>query len=228
MNHYPHHIGDFNNATRHSTRVERSLYRDIMDWYYDSEKPIPAGDFEYIARRLLATSEEEKQALRVVLGEFFTLDDGFYRNARCDKEILRYQSLIASASRAGKASAERRLNASSTPVERPMPPRSTNQNQNQNQEPIEKRGKPSPSGSRLALDSLPLDWHEFAIQENPNADPSVTFAKFSDHWKAQVGAKGRKADWEATWRNWVRREKEFAPRGQQSYDYSSVIANFKD
>lgn len=29
-------------------------------------------------------------------------------------------------------------------------------------------------------------------------------AKFLDHWAAAPGAKGRKVDWEATWRNWIR------------------------
>ena len=29
MNFYQHHIGDFNNATRHLTRLERSIYRDL-------------------------------------------------------------------------------------------------------------------------------------------------------------------------------------------------------
>ena len=28
---------------------------------------------------------------------------------------------------------------------------------------------------------------------------------FTDYWVAQPGAKGRKVDWEATWRNWMRR-----------------------
>ena len=31
-------------------------------------------------------------------------------------------------------------------------------------------------------------------------------AAFKDHWIAQPGVKGRKTDWEATWRNWVRKE----------------------
>jgi hypothetical protein len=32
------------------------------------------------------------------------------------------------------------------------------------------------------------------------------FQTFRDYWKAQPGLKGVKADWEATWRNWCRRE----------------------
>jgi hypothetical protein len=37
-------------------------------------------------------------------------------------------------------------------------------------------------------------------------DPERTFAKFTDYWKAASGAKARKHDWDATWRNWCRTE----------------------
>ena len=33
-----------------------------------------------------------------------------------------------------------------------------------------------------------------------------TFAKFVDYWRAASGAKARKHDWDATWRNWCRSE----------------------
>ena len=65
MNYYQHHIGDFNNATRHLTRVERVLYRDLIELYYDTEKPI-TSDLDYLARRIIATTEEDKNALNVV------------------------------------------------------------------------------------------------------------------------------------------------------------------
>lgn len=37
--------------------------------------------------------------------------------------------------------------------------------------------------------------------------------KFRDYWAAQGGAKGRKADWQATWRNWLRNSHDFRQRG---------------
>ena len=38
---------------------------------------------------------------------------------------------------------------------------------------------------------------------------------FRDYWAAQPGQRGRKADWDATWRNWVRRvSKQHHPRRQ--------------
>ena len=117
MNHYPHHIGDFNNATRHLTRVERSLYRDILELYYDTETPLNSDPVK-IGRRVLAVSEEEKCALNLVLEEFFVLQDDGWHNTRCDAEIAKYQGQIEKASRAGKASAAKRYGKNLTPVER--------------------------------------------------------------------------------------------------------------
>lgn len=108
MNYYPHHIGDFNNATRHLTRVERALYRDLIELYYDTEQPLPADDFDRLARRVIAVTEEEKAALKYVLEEFFTLDGDVYRHERCELEIEKYRTVNNVKSKAGKASAEAR------------------------------------------------------------------------------------------------------------------------
>lgn len=40
--------------------------------------------------------------------------------------------------------------------------------------------------------------------------------RFRDHWAAQAGAKGRKADWDATWRNWLRKADDYAPSRPRS------------
>ncbi|WP_139121453.1 YdaU family protein, partial [Acinetobacter baumannii] len=52
MNYYQHHIGDFNNATRHLSLIERAIYRDLLDMYYDTEKAIDASSIDRLARRL--------------------------------------------------------------------------------------------------------------------------------------------------------------------------------
>jgi len=63
------------------------------------------------------------------------------------------------------------------------------------------------NGERFLLDALPDDWREFCRTERPGLNPDIVFARFRDYWIAQPGAKGRKLDWSATWRNWVRNEK---------------------
>ena len=118
MHHYPHHIGDFNSATMHLTRTERSVYREALDMYYDTEQPLPGGDFDRLAKRLRCPSEEEKAALRDVLAEFFSAegegDARVYRHARCDEEIRKYCEQLQRASKAGSASAAKRLRGGST------------------------------------------------------------------------------------------------------------------
>jgi uncharacterized protein YdaU (DUF1376 family) len=116
MHFYQKNIGDFNNATRHLTRVERSLFSDAIELYYDTEKPL-TSDINKLNRLLLAHSQEEKDALLVVLNEFFTLTDEGYFNKRCNEEIVKYQAYMESKSKAGKASAEQRAKQKSTGVE---------------------------------------------------------------------------------------------------------------
>lgn len=60
---------------------------------------------------------------------------------------------------------------------------------------------------------LPDDWHPtaedtlFCKTERPDLRPSEVAQRFYDYWTAQPGAKGRKSNWSAVWRNWVRNEK---------------------
>lgn len=109
MHSYQHNIKTFNSATRHLTRVERSLYRDLIELYYDSEKPLPADNFDRLARLALANTDEEKTALRYVLGEFFTESNGFYVHDYCDEQIEKFYSNTTAKALAGKASAKARL-----------------------------------------------------------------------------------------------------------------------
>ncbi len=66
-------------------------------------------------------------------------------------------------------------------------------------------------GSRLPADFVyPKEWADFCLQTRPELNLQNTFDQFKDYWIAQPGQKGVKLDWEATWRNWVRRQS--APR----------------
>lgn len=66
---------------------------------------------------------------------------------------------------------------------------------------------------------LPADWTaptafiDFAIDEGFTHDDITRRIEptFRDHWIAASGASSRKADWFATWRNWVRRDAQRRP-----------------
>lgn len=77
-------------------------------------------------------------------------------------------------------------------------------NQESNQE-VKPGKKASSVGSRLPADwHLPKEWFDWAVKERPDLDINAQGEMFRDYWHAQAGAKGRKADWQATWRNWIR------------------------
>ena len=70
---------------------------------------------------------------------------------------------------------------------------------------------------------LPDDWTPTDCDANVRAASGQTtewinseFEKFHDYWLAISGAKGRKVDWDATWRNWIRRAIETDKRRQSN------------
>lgn len=62
---------------------------------------------------------------------------------------------------------------------------------------------------------LPADWKPtdeltaWAKAERPDLNIAIEAAKFLDHWVAKPGKDGRKTDWPATWRNWIRNARSF-------------------
>lgn len=142
MHYYQHNIKDFNNATRHLTHVERVLYRDSIELYYDTEQPLTSV-LSVLFRRLRAVTDDEKAAVEYVLSEFFYLVDGVYRHDRCDSEIEKYHSNSSAKARAGKASADSRrkkkeaaIEHNLTGVEQALNTCTTREQQTKNQEPI--------------------------------------------------------------------------------------------
>ena len=92
-----------------------------------------------------------------------------------------------------------------------------------------KRSTRTARGSRL-----PDDWQpspaliEWTSTNTPAAANAGELARFRDYWAATPGAKGRKADWEATWRNWARKTQEDhdTRTGRQGYrNQASLLAD---
>lgn len=57
---------------------------------------------------------------------------------------------------------------------------------------------------------LPDDWQprendiELMREHFPSIDLKLETHAFRDYWRSVPGARGKKADWDATWRNWIR------------------------
>lgn len=86
MNYFKHHIGDYDADTAHLTWLEDMAYTRLMRLYYRREQPIPE-EINQACRLVRATSKQEREAVALVLEEFFTLADDGWHNKRCDEEI---------------------------------------------------------------------------------------------------------------------------------------------
>lgn len=90
-------------------------------------------------------------------------------------------------------------------------------------------------GSRIATDWVPSpDGRSFAKGEGfSDAEVDREVLRFRDHWLSVAGAKGVKLDWDATWRNWVRRGSEFGGKSSaptnvasSAIDWESQVSRF--
>jgi uncharacterized protein YdaU (DUF1376 family) len=148
MHYYQFNIGDYVSHTRHLSPIEDIAYRRLLDAYYLSERPLNSG-LTSVARQIGLRDYE--QEVKIVLDEFFKLTEDGWINTRADKEIAHFKGKIEQASKAGRASAERRSNARSTDVQ------PTN-----NQEPITNNHKPNNTNTVAppvgVTDSVWQDW----------------------------------------------------------------------
>ncbi len=250
MHYYKFNIKDWSRDTAHLSVEEEGVYRRLLDHYYESESPIPQ-ETKSVIRRLRLVGHEE--ALGVVIGEFFSLEADGYHHKRCDDEIEKYHSKATANRENGKRGGRpsKPNENPSDSQEQPndnlnQEPLTTNQlNQDQKicaadaQAPKDLLGDDAPKvnatpdqpkgskGSRLPADwTLPQEWLDWAVTDRPEMGESLLRRegeKFRDHWHAASGAKACKANWVATWRNWVRNAN--APRNVHAFPAKSNFTN---
>ena len=212
MRFYSFHIGDYASHTRHLTLMEDLAYRRLLDLYYLHERPLNVRSTD-VARAINMRDYETEVA--TVLGEFFELVEGSgWINRRADEEIVRCKSKQEQASRAGKASAQRRFNARSTDVQPPITHDPLpNTHESTGEVPLSSGGSGGTRAERADRGTrLPAEWspteEDRAFAASLGVAVKREAASFRDYWHAKPGADGRKTNWSATWRNWVRRTSE--------------------
>lgn len=75
---------------------------------------------------------------------------------------------------------------------------------------------PPMEGAKKRGRRIPDDWQPTdegrELATSLGIDPDAEAEKFRDHWQAKSGKDAAKLDWDATWRNWVKRAAEFKPK----------------
>lgn len=169
MNFYAFHIGDYSSATQHLTELEDLAYRRMMDVYYVSERALPL-ERRQIYRLVRANSEAMREAVDIVLTEFFSCEEDGWHHKRCDAEIakarVKSEKAKANGKLGGEAKAKRPLdenvaNATASTSE-PLAP-----NPNPIPNPNKERGGVARPRGELFAEAEPVLYQLPEISEHP-------------------------------------------------------------
>jgi len=134
MHYYKFNIADYRKDTGHLSTIEHGIYRQLIDWYYLDEQPIPE-ETQMVIRRLRLGSDEV-MFLQNVLSDFFVLGKKGYEHKRIEVEIQDYQEQVEKNKNNGKLGGRPKKTQS---VISGLPDESQN---NPNQEPLTINHKP--------------------------------------------------------------------------------------
>lgn len=208
MDYYQFHIGDWKGATDHLTIEEEGIYLRLINFYYDTEHPLPIN-VDLIARRIRLPELAPK--VESILKEFFELLPDGWTHGRCDGVIEKFQLKSAQAS---KASRSRRTIRKK---ERTISERSTDDEPTNNHKPItssvpDKQERTDKSKKRF-VPPTPEEVVDYFQEKKFNGDP----AHFMDHfencdWKLSNGRGAKMKNWRLAANNWSRNEAIFNPK----------------
>jgi uncharacterized protein YdaU (DUF1376 family) len=175
MHYYPFHIADYRKDAGHLTLEEHGIYRQLLDDYYLSEKPV-CLDKRKIMRKLRMTPDQA-WALDAVLGDFFVESEKGYIHLRVEAELERWYAKSAQARANVMKRYERNANVpeKDTPVVRPYNEGTTDGVLPKTQDPIPKTqsstttSKPAVStegNGQVPMQAIVEKWNAFAVKNS--------------------------------------------------------------
>lgn len=204
-------------GTRGMRAAEIGVYITLISLMYERCEPLPE-DSKRLARQCGCDPRGFMKSLESLIADrkIIRTDSGLW-NERVQKEFDFRGKKSSTAKEAADARWKKdkenndtsmrthsECNADAMPYQKPEA-RSQKEKSSPSESP-----KTRPRGTRL-----PEDWKPEAnacseLELLPSLE-TVELPKFRDYWRAQPGARGVKLDWDATWRNWLRRAAERAP-----------------
>lgn len=223
----PLYIGDYLADTARLTTEGHGAYLLIlMDYWRNGPPPDDDGALSAITKLPLPRWRK----VRPQLQSFFQIDGGFWHQKRADEERIAADDITAKRRDAaykrwckdhanGDANASANDIQSASPLPSPLPPSEDKSSSGLEHAPpalapaAEDSGSPKARAKRRTIidpnwypDPEPWKW---AIGElnGSKIDLDREIEKFRDHWMAKAELR---ADWDATFRNWIRRAHEYA------------------
>lgn len=220
--------GDFLAGTSGLSPAERGVYITLLCLIYEMDGKI-ARDDARLARRCGAPKATYVRILEELIEQGkITESDGLLSNKRAEKALVDRQNRTRNATHAAQsrwdAQGEKTQENQQADDAGAMPEQCVaDASQKPDTREVKRETKVSPKkGVRLDPNwTLPKHWADWASEQGVSEIESRREAlRFKDYWIGVAGQKGVKLDWEATWRNWMRKylddhRKTAAPEGSK-------------
>jgi uncharacterized protein YdaU (DUF1376 family) len=222
MHYYKRNLGDYAKKAGRLSMLQHGSYTLLIDACYDREQ-FPT--MEEAIDWTWASSTAEIEAVEFVLRKFFVLEDGRFVQKRIQEEIADYQAKSETNARIAaereanrKANSTKRARSVDDALQKNHEPPPNQEPITINQEPIvigesaiaSQPPKPRPSRKCpfefVVTDSLAV----WAVENTPLVDIVAATAAFRDHT-----FKTAMTDWAGAWRNWMRRDQQYAAEKQK-------------
>lgn len=208
----------------------KGAYRLVLDLIYMQGGKLP-DDARYISGQL-GCSVRKWNAIRDRLLEAGKLDlfEGFISNKRARKELESLRKLQEQNAE-NRRGANKNKDLEKRPSNHTEPEPEPDKEKELSEDSSKKTGdgaehlqpdgpeEPPPQKTKKRATRLAPDWVpsgeqiNFALKEGlDHAAANREADKFRDYWIGVGGQKGTKLDWDATWKNWVRRAADQRPR----------------
>lgn len=231
MNFFKLYIGDYQRDTAHLSITEHGAYLLMLQHYYATEKPLPAG--KALHRMLRAQDKAERDAIDSVAVQFWTETPDGLINPRADAEIAKANAQadtnrrIAVQREAQRKVAREEHDQSTNRVTNHEPNHSHSQTPDKNKTPkAESGGASDAPGSQenSALTGvvsafqrpLPEGWEPSAetvariVRARPDLAGRVPAIAedFRLYLATKTGVQALSADWESSFLRWAAKERE--------------------
>lgn len=169
MHYYKFNIPDWTLHTAHLTPAEEGVYLRLVNFYYDTEEPIPKITHPVIRRLRLG---DHVDMVGDILEEFFFFDaagdgidgpvpvgyEGEWRHKRCDKEVKSYHSTAERSRRNGSKGGRPRASDKKEKPKITQPVNSGNPDIT-----LTKNYKPLTNNHKKDINTCPSDDEQFAV-----------------------------------------------------------------
>lgn len=211
------YVGDYLADTLDLTTEQHGAYLLLLMTMWRQGGSLPS-DPKKLAR-IARVSARRWHVVWQEIEHFFYESDGVIRNERLDREHKKAVSIsekrIASGAKGGRAKALKTKEPDLANAKAGLKHSQKSESYREKEEP----NGSSKKGSRLNAEwRLPQPWGQWAVDQG--LSPEVVRREgenFRDYWIGIPGQKGVKLDWQATWRNWIRKRLErMAPEKSKS------------